>query len=104
MIYIKYMCNYWFTLFDYDFTGIRLAILYFLTYNITPIIFKYKQLSFDTIKRLIKEFGVQTLRTVIEYSLILNMPSKDFSDNLEILGKEKMQHIINILYKRYDNT
>jgi len=100
---IRHYCDYWITLFDYDYTGIRLSILYYKIYRINPILFfKYKALPFKDIKRLYNEFGISLVNTILTrkipdkyHKLLSFFNKKDFSDNLEVLGNINIQNIIN---------
>jgi len=96
--YIRYICDYWFTLFDYDYTGIRLSVIYYIEYRLSPIYLVFHKLPIDSVKRLIKEFGLPLLKEVHNTSIIIKVPAKDFTDNVEALGKLKMQKLINLIY------
>ena len=87
---IRYYADQWYTLFDYDFTGISLAILYWDTYRIQPILFyKSKKLKIKEIKQLYKRFGIKLVKTVLQYTnnydfIFNNLKGKDFSDNIPL--------------------
>jgi hypothetical protein len=96
---VKYYCDYWFTLFDYDYTGIRLAIIYYKEYKIDPIFFyKYKKLNVTDIKKLYKEFGIPLVKEVLQYehdnkNILSMFNKKDFSDNIVENNKEIIEAI-----------
>jgi hypothetical protein len=91
---IKYYCNHWFSLLDYDRTGIKMAIKLKKLYNITPLFFyNYKPIN--------KE-GKFTGSTIIkDFQSFTNV--KDFYDYVKYYGKDNTFNLINKVKDKYED-
>jgi len=97
---LKASFDFIFTLFDYDYTGIRLSLLYYINYKIQPIYLKNAKLSIQAIRKLIKEFGIIEIKRLAKIGVVLKTKRKDFTDNLEYYGTNKIQRFIDYIYNK----
>lgn len=83
---IKHTCNHWYSLFDYDRTGILMACKLRKLYNITPLFF-YNQ------KPINKHLLFTGSKTITNFENFINV--KDFYDYVKLYGKTSTINLIN---------
>jgi hypothetical protein len=98
---LKYHCDYWITLFDYDYAGIRLALQYWRDYRITPLFFKHQNIGARQVHKLVDEFGLTLTKYILKDNDKRTFNRKDFSDNLSECNPEIMQNLINEMYENF---
>lgn len=92
---LKSITPYLITLFDLDFTGVRLALSYYKKYAITPFFFTGGKIPFQKLTSLYKQFGKEIVNEVLKRKVPLKFKGKDFSDNVHYYGSKQMQVLIN---------
>lgn len=95
---LKYTCSHWFSLMDYDITGIKMMYKLRKNYNISPLYFSNSKIFKSNDKN----------RTVIKKGLIFNNNSnfdvKDFFEFVEKLGVDKVKETIIQTKEMYKNS
>lgn len=97
---IKYNCDLWVSLGDFDYAGVRFGIQHYILYGIEPLFFIRKNtpirkyIGVNEIHKLAKEFGFKIVKEILSRPIPQYFKGKDFSDNLEILGVNGMRDVI----------
>ena len=100
--YVKRLCNMWLTLFDFDYAGVRTALLHYSEYGIEPLFFVRKDiLTRGDIRRLKQEFKEEHVNYVLRRDVDTYFTDKDSSDIIESIGVETFSNIIERRYEDY---
>lgn len=95
---IKWTCNHWFSLMDYDLQGIKMAIKLRKYYNIQPLFFTKE----DNFKSDNKD------KTITKKGLIYNQYKdfnvKDFFEFVSKYGKQETEKLITEVIEQYQNN
>lgn len=91
---IKNYCNHWFSLLDYDRTGIKMAIKLKNLYNVTPLFFyNYKPIN--------KGYKFTGSSLIKEFEAFTNV--KDFYDYVKFFGKDNTLQLIDKVKNKYED-
>lgn len=95
-IYLRIITPLLISLFDFDYTGVRLGILYYKIYGIEPLFFvRHNKISLGEIKRLYNEFGVNLVHEILKRPIYKIYINKDFTDNINEIDSNLITFIEN---------